>query len=105
MNTQDKNQEKRESRGEALHGATSWVLHSLLANSSSLSSTLFYGAEWSLKIIPENFMVEHKSSSFVLQRGSNLIPMKRRLESEEVSWGGKGWSQHTPESLPASAMV
>lgn len=34
-------------------------------------------------------MVEHKSSSFDPSVGSNLISVKRRLESQEVSWEGR----------------
>lgn len=88
IDTQDKNQEKKGSHREVLHRAASWVLQSLPSNSSDLSGTLFYGAEPTLKIVPENFMVEHKNSSFDPSVGSNLLSAKRRLESQEVACGG-----------------
>ena len=93
IDTQDKNQEKKGSHREVLHRAASWVLQSLPFNSSVLSGTLFYGAELTLEVVPENFMVQHKRSSFDPSVGSNLISVKRRLESQEVSWEGR--SQHT----------
>lgn len=41
VDTQDKNQKKLGSHGEAFHGAASWVLHSLLPNPSDSAGPSF----------------------------------------------------------------
>ena len=103
IDTQDKNQEKKGSQREVLHRGASWVLQSLLFNSSVLSGTLFYGAEPTLEVVPENFMVEHKSCSFDPSVGSSLISVKRRLGKSGGIMGGEEPGHH--ERLSASGMV
>lgn len=77
ISTQDKNPGKEGSQREVLHRGASWVLQSLLFNSSVLSGTLFYGAEPTLEVVQRILWLSTKAALLTHAVGSNLISVKR----------------------------